>query len=88
MTDPTENYKKIVDAAEQRAEGIYTRAEALAPLYPRSAEDLSREEQHRDYQTAKVVPDGMRVQLREWRQQYGLDEALLAFMKWDKENRG
>jgi hypothetical protein len=31
MTDPTDNYKKVVDAAEKTAEGIFGRAEALFP---------------------------------------------------------
>lgn len=88
MTDPTEGYNRIVNAAEKRAERIFERAEALAPTYPRNAEELSREEQHRDYLTTKAAPDGPRMRLREWRQQFGLAQAAFMFIKWDKENRG
>ena len=87
MSDPTEIYKPIVDAAEKTADGIFGRAEALFPTHSRDAVKLSREEQRRDYQTAKGVPDGMRMRLREGRQMFGLKRAVFDFIKWDKENR-
>lgn len=87
MTDPTEIYKPIVDAAEKQAEGIFGRAEALFPTHSRKATKLSREEQHQDYLMAKDTPDGMRMRLREMRQQFGLKRAAFYFMQWDKEFR-
>ena len=88
MKDPTEHYKAIVDRAEKRAEAIIGRAEALTPTHSRKAEKLSREEQHRNYTLARGTPDGMRMQLREWRQQYGLKRATEMLIEWDKEFRG
>ena len=87
MKDPTESYKKIVDEAEKQAEDIFGRAEALFPTHSRDATKMSREEQHRDYQMARAEPDGMRMRLREGRQQFGLKRAVFDFIKWDKENR-
>ena len=87
MKDPTERYKEIVDEAEQQADGIFGRAEALFPTHSRDATKMSRDEQRRDYQTARAVPDGMRMRLREGRQQFGLKRAVFDFIKWDKENR-
>lgn len=87
MTDPTESYKKVVDAAEKTAEGIFGRAEALFPTHGRDASLMSAEEERRDYQTARGVPDGLRVRLREMRQGFGLRRAAFDFIKWDKKNR-
>jgi hypothetical protein len=87
MTDPTDNYKKVVDAAEKTAEGIFGRAEALFPMHERGATKLSREEEQRDYQMSKATPDGMRMRLREMRQKFGLARAWKYFAEWDKKNR-
>ncbi len=87
MKDPTERYKEIVDEAEQQAEGIFGRAEALFPTHSREATIASPEEERRDYQMAKGVPDGLRMRLREKRQQFGLRRAAFDFIKWDKRNR-
>jgi len=67
---------------------IIGRAEELTPTHSRNAPKLSREEQLRDYQLAQSTPDMMRLRLREWRQQYGLKQAVEMFIQWDKEFRG
>lgn len=94
MSDPTESYTKIVDAAEKQAEGIFGRAEALFPTHSRDAVKLTREEQRRDYRMAlqaslvdRDAPDGLRGRLRGGRQQFGLKRAAFDFIKWDRENR-
>ena len=87
MTGPTERYVGIVDRAENRAQQIVERAEALFPAYGRKDEELSPDEQRRDYLLAQSTPDGMRMRLREWRQKYGLKRAIQEFQAWDKKFR-
>lgn len=88
MKDPTQHYKDIVDRAEKRADAIIGHAEALTPTHSRRDEKLSREEQRQDYLLAQSTPDGMRLKLRQWRQAYGLKQAVEMFMKWDREFKG
>ena len=87
MSNPTDRYAGIADRAEQRAQQIVERAEALFPTHGRRDEELSPDEQRRDYQLARSAPDGMRMRLREWRQKFGLKRAITEFRAWDKKFR-
>ena len=88
MKDQTEHYKGIVDRGEKRADAIIGRAEALTPTHSRTAEKMTHDEQRQDYLLQRSTPDGMRLRLREWRQAYGLKQAMEMFIEWDREFRG
>ena len=87
MTDPTERYAGIVDRAEKRAQQIVERAEALFPSHGRREEEISPEDQRRNYLLARSTPDGMTMWLREWHQKFGLRKAIKIFKAWDKKFR-
>lgn len=87
MSDPADRYAGIADRAEARAKQIVERAEALFPTHGRRDEEISPDDQRRDYLLAQSTPDGMRMKLREWRQKYGLKRAIQEFVAWDKKFR-
>ena len=88
MTDPTDRYAGIADRAEKRAKQVVARAEALFPTHGRREEEISPDDQQRDYLLAKSTPDGMTMRLREWRQKFGLRKAIKVFKAWDKKFNG
>ena len=87
MSDPTERYTGITDRAEARATQIVKQAESLFPTHGRRDEELSPDDQRRDYLLARSTPDGMRMRLREWRQKFGLKRAIKEYIAWDRKFR-
>jgi len=88
LSDPTERYIKLTEAAQQDVERLGEAVEKEMPQYSRSAKELAPEEQHRDYVTTMNTPDGPKLLLQEWKEKYGLVRAVNMLLDWSKENEG
>ena len=87
MSDPTKRQIESVEAAQRDVERLGELAERDAPQYSRTSEELSPDEQYRDYVTIMSTPDGPKLQLQEWVEKYGLVKGVNMLLDWSKENR-
>lgn len=82
MADPTERYNKLVEEENKRLQRLTRESSALIPRYSPKHEKLSHEEEKQDYLTTKGTPEGLRMRLREGKEQFGLVQATGDFVDW------
>ena len=61
MSDPTQRWTKWTEGAQQDVERLGEEALRETPQYPRTAKELTPEEQYRDYVTTLNAPDGPKL---------------------------
>lgn len=88
MADTTKHQIELVEAAQRDVERLGEQAEREMPQYSRTAEELTPEQQRRDYVTTMNTPDGPKLLLQEWTEKYGLVRAANMLLDWSRENEG
>ncbi len=86
MSDPTKRWAEWTETAAKEAERLGEQALQETPQYPRTAKELTPEEQHRDYVITMSAPDGPKLLLQEWTEKYGFVKAANMLLDWSKEN--
>lgn len=86
MPDPTKRYIELTEAAQRDVERQGEQVEREMPQYSRTAEELTPEQQRRDYVTTMNTPDGPKLLLQEWMEKYGFVRAANMLLDWSKEN--
>lgn len=86
MADPAERYNKIVEEERERLRRLIKDYEPQVPRYSPQAEELSREDERRDYRETKAAPGGFEVRLKEGKEKFGLTRAVEDILDWAIRN--
>ena len=85
MVDASERYDKLVAEEHERRRRLTKQVEAEMPTYGRRAEDLTLEQQQRDYLEVVNTPGGPEGVQKEWEAKYGLKRSVFALADWGIE---
>ncbi len=88
MVDAAERYNKFLEQEHERRRRLTKKVEAEMPTYGRRDEDLTPEEQRRDYLETVNAPGGLEGVLDEWTAKFGLKKAVFALADWGIEQDG
>ena len=88
MVDVAERYNKFLEREHERRQRITKQVEAEMPTYGRRDEDLTPEQQHRDYLEVVNTPGGPDGVLKEWIAKHGKKKAVFALADWGIEQDG
>ena len=84
MVDAAERNNKLVAEETERRRRLTKTVEAEMPTYGSRDEDLTPEQQHRDYLEIKAAV-GFEGVLDEWTAKFGLKKAVNALADWGIE---
>ncbi len=89
MVDAAERYNRIVSEEHDRRRRLTKQVEGQMPTYGSRDEDLTPEQQQRDYMEVRAA-GGFEGILDEWTAKFGLKKAVNALADWgiEQEPRG
>ena len=87
MVDAAERYNRIVADEHERRRRLTKQVEAEMPMYGSRDEELTPEQQRRDYLEVEAA-GGFEGILDEWTAKFGLKKAASALADWGIEQSG